>query len=108
MLTNGSIPTALTHHDRRWTLELYELAAVGHCVYRPKRRRLEGRLAILTYLRRHDPKGTLSGITDRLMRRQAAVDCAFEAVNGGWLRRSCRAATPAAAEPPLSESATVR
>jgi len=115
VLRNGSTPIALVHRDRSWSLELYELARVDRCVYRPRRRRIEGRLAILSFLRTEDAAGSLSGVTERLMRRHAGVDCAFDGLNGGWLPQGTQARfagahlpSEAAEAPALSESATVR
>jgi len=113
VLRNGSTPTTLVHHDRCWTLELYELARVDDSVYRPRRRRIDGRLAILAYLKAQDPQGLLGRVTERLMVRHTAVACAFDSVNGGWLAQGTRARVASAqalpeTEPALSESATVR
>jgi hypothetical protein len=58
---------------------------VDRDVYRPRRFELFGARLILRYLLDHDPEGLVARTTARIVRRFARGDCAFIAVNGGWL-----------------------
>lgn len=103
-LKNGTTPRKLSHEGHHWRLELYELAGVGHGVYRPRCSSVRGVPAILAYLRQHQTRASLAGITARLMARYSDSECTFEALNGAWIaipREQEHAGTSAVVRPEL-------
>jgi hypothetical protein len=83
-LNDGSLPIRLSRDNGSWELELYRLVAVGQDVYRPRRTRVSGEKAIVSYLVERDPNGTLAHTTSLLMQCFPKCEGHFVAVNGEW------------------------
>lgn len=83
-LLSGGLPKKLLCQDGNWTLEVVRQVAVERNVYRPHVQKLQGRDAILGYLRRSTQFRPLADAATGLLAQGEAESRSYEVVNGEW------------------------